>query len=91
MDKRMYDRNIADRWNIISKPGCYVRLFFLFLILPFGTPASAQGSKCPVYADQAISRPVGLPQFKSGDFQVNSKRLTLYPNGFSVRAGIYFT
>ena len=79
----MYTRTIADQWNIISKPGCFARLFFLLLILPaLSTRTSAQGSKFPVYSDQAISRPAGLPQFKSDDFKVNPKRLTLYPNGF---------
>lgn len=58
----------------------------LFLIVCFGVrltlPLNGQTVKFPVYADQRIPEPDGLPQFSAGDFKVNLKRIDQFPNGF---------
>lgn len=43
---------------------------------------NAQTNKFPVYDNQRISRPVGLPIFRGEDFKININRINQYSSGF---------
>ncbi len=55
---------------------------FTFSILFSGLNIYCQENKFPVFNDQRISSPEGLPLFYAKDFQVDPERLDQYPDGF---------
>lgn len=59
-----------------------VNLLFVCTTLIYSTNLLAQGNKFPIFSDQMLPRPAGLPKFKTDDFKLNQERLNLYPSGF---------
>lgn len=70
------------RWIYPARSLPLLRVVCLFLLLFPALFVSSQNSKFPVFFDQRLPRPEGIPMFRGEDFQVDLKRPDHYPEGF---------